>query len=445
MSIRTTCVLSVPALAALFASGGFVQARAADPNWKGQETIENGVVQVQNPATAALAPTTLRPEKLWAIGGDTDAEGEFFGVISDIAIAPSGEIYLLDMQLHEIKVFSAAGEYLRTIGREGEGPGEFRRASALFLLENGNICVMQGFPARAVVLTPDGEPATPLTLKSPEDGGFRGVFGGTYRGGSLVLQGTSFKLADGKVERLSALVRIDTQGQEVARFFETKNTDSMSNLVIRERQSAQVPWGVTPDGRVVASTEYTYGLQVWGADGKLQRVIKRDYAPRKRSAAELEERRNLLSSSIRMRGRGGEMKPNVEVEANDRDIVWLEIADDGHMWVLTSRGAKEPGKGNFGAFDVLDAEGHFVQQVTLALDADFEEDRILLTGDRLFVLKQFVSAQRAMLARGGDSEEEDEEDLEGEAEPMSVVCYRFGWTPGEAVAGQGKRAAGGSR
>ena len=64
-------------------------------------------------------------------------------MIAQIATGPEGDIYLLDQQLTEVKVFSRAGDYLRTIGREGEGPGEFRRPGDMFLLPDGNVGVLQ--------------------------------------------------------------------------------------------------------------------------------------------------------------------------------------------------------------------------------------------------------------------------------------------------------------
>jgi hypothetical protein len=405
--------------------------------WKGKASSEGGVTTMQNPAEPMLPPTTMQPEPLWRIGGETDAEGEFFGVISDIEIAPNGDVYLLDMQLDELKVFSGGGEYLRTIGRGGEGPGEFRRAGTLFQLENGNVAVMQGFPARAVVLTPQGEPAAPLPLKSPEEGGFRGVFAGAYRGGSLVIQGNSFSMGEGKMERTTALVRIDMQGNELARFQESKVTDTMGNLVIREAQSARMPWSLTPDGRIVVSPDFGYTLQVWKPDGTLERVIKRDYASRKRSPAEIDKQREILGSSIRVRGSGGDLKPKVEVNDHDRDIEWLEVTDDGHIWVLSSRGGRDAPKDALGTFDVFDPQGRFVQQVTLRVDAKFGEDRLLLAGDRLFVVKEFASAQRALFASGDAADA----DAETDAEPMSVVCYPLQWSPAQVAApaaGKGK-------
>ena len=45
-----------------------------------------------------------------------------------------GNIYLLDSQLSEVKVFSPDGEPLKTLSREGDGPGEFRALSSVHVL-----------------------------------------------------------------------------------------------------------------------------------------------------------------------------------------------------------------------------------------------------------------------------------------------------------------------
>lgn len=53
------------------------------------------------------------------------------------------EVFLLDQQLSEVKVFDSAGQWLRTMGREGEGPGEFRGPVDLALLPGGQVGVLQ--------------------------------------------------------------------------------------------------------------------------------------------------------------------------------------------------------------------------------------------------------------------------------------------------------------
>ena len=51
---------------------------------------------------------------------------EGFGDIQDIAVDPTGRIYVLDVASEEVRVFGGDGAYLRTMAREGEGPGETR-------------------------------------------------------------------------------------------------------------------------------------------------------------------------------------------------------------------------------------------------------------------------------------------------------------------------------
>ena len=126
--------------------------------WQGTVTMRDGVEHVTNPKEPMEAPATIVLQEEWRIGGDTEAEEEFFGVIAQIAMGPEGDIYLLDQQLTEVKVFSRDGEYLRTLGREGEGPGEFRRPEDMFLLPDGNVGVLQLAPGRIVKLSPQGEP-----------------------------------------------------------------------------------------------------------------------------------------------------------------------------------------------------------------------------------------------------------------------------------------------
>jgi hypothetical protein len=54
-----------------------------------------------------------------------------FGRISDLIADQSGHIYVLDRYLGKVDRFDASGVHLATVGKEGEGPGEFSYPSAL--------------------------------------------------------------------------------------------------------------------------------------------------------------------------------------------------------------------------------------------------------------------------------------------------------------------------
>lgn len=61
-----------------------------------------------------------------------------FGQIRGVYPGANGEMWVLESQIPELRIYSASGDLLRTVGRRGEGPGEF----------TGNVCLHPG---------PDGE------------------------------------------------------------------------------------------------------------------------------------------------------------------------------------------------------------------------------------------------------------------------------------------------
>lgn len=85
----------------------------------------------------------IEPTEQWRAGG-LDDESNFFGVVYRAAAGDDGNIYLLDMQLATVHVYDADGAFIGTLGREGDGPGEFRFPSNLLLLPDGRIGVTVG-------------------------------------------------------------------------------------------------------------------------------------------------------------------------------------------------------------------------------------------------------------------------------------------------------------
>ncbi len=69
------------------------------------------------------------------IGREEDPNFRFYAVL-DLDVDPQGQIYVLDAGNHRIQVFSAQGEFVRTIGREGYGPGEIGRGGRIAIWGN---------------------------------------------------------------------------------------------------------------------------------------------------------------------------------------------------------------------------------------------------------------------------------------------------------------------
>lgn len=379
--------------------------------WEGTETVKDGVPHIQNPATPMESPITIALQELWRIGGDSENEGEFFGVIGAATVDAKGNVYLLDRQLSEVKVFSPGGEYLRTIGREGEGPGEFRRPSDLLFTPDGHVGVLQMAPGKIVKLTHDGEPAGVLPM-TEEDGSRLQIRSGEGRGEHMVLNYNTMQMSTGKISRTTILAAFDAEGKETVRFHEEKNDMDFANPIVDETKGIMSAWALGHDGRTYAVTTFgEYEIHVWEPDGTPVRVQSREYEHLMRSG---QEKKDMKSRFIIR----GPMQPKIVVSDHHPDINRIYPRQDGSLWVQTSRGMKESSENSLGMFDVFNSEGRFVRQVTLTGQGDPVEDLFFLVGDRVFVVTQFATTSAAMFG-GRDDRDAEETDLL----PMEVICY----------------------
>ncbi|MDW7761218.1 MAG: 6-bladed beta-propeller [Acidobacteriota bacterium] len=58
------------------------------------------------------------------IGSESDPQ-QLFHTVLDVDADASGNIYVVDARNIRIQIFNSSGQYVRTVGRKGQGPGEF--------------------------------------------------------------------------------------------------------------------------------------------------------------------------------------------------------------------------------------------------------------------------------------------------------------------------------
>lgn len=68
---------------------------------------------------------SISPAPVLRIGDEANTQTQFNGV-SGVVRMPSGEIVVANSRSQELRVFSATGQYIRTLSRSGSGPGELR-------------------------------------------------------------------------------------------------------------------------------------------------------------------------------------------------------------------------------------------------------------------------------------------------------------------------------
>jgi len=112
--------------------------------WEGKIEIEDGVKIIKNPAEPLYGEITFELEEDLSIGKEKD-ENYLFYRARDIQVDGDGNIHVLDGGNCRIQVFDKNGQYLLTIGRKGQGPGEFNNPSDIHLDKKNNLYVRDSY------------------------------------------------------------------------------------------------------------------------------------------------------------------------------------------------------------------------------------------------------------------------------------------------------------
>ncbi len=122
-----------------------VGACAGDPSneWSGTiDTLGSGAVLVSNPEQGVWGSSSpWQLLEVAKIGTQLDSGPDVFGDISDIDVDTAGRVYVLDRQAQHVRIFDHDGSYIRTIGKVGGGPGEFRVANGIAIDPAGRLWV----------------------------------------------------------------------------------------------------------------------------------------------------------------------------------------------------------------------------------------------------------------------------------------------------------------
>lgn len=86
----------------------------------------------------------------------SETDAFYFGSVADVAVASDGRMYVLDGEASHVKMLSPEGRLQRTIGREGEGPGEFQWAREIVVGRGDSLYVLDAERDWISVFAPSG-------------------------------------------------------------------------------------------------------------------------------------------------------------------------------------------------------------------------------------------------------------------------------------------------
>ncbi|HPW17943.1 MAG TPA: NHL repeat-containing protein [Candidatus Aminicenantes bacterium] len=149
---------------------------------------------------------------------DTEDENVAFNYPADVAVDKDGNIHVLDAANARIQKFGPDGEFLATIGRKGQGPGEFIFPDAIGFDKDGNLVVADSAQNRVHVIIDGGRDVRSIVVKEELVRNVRPLASGDY-----AAQGSTYAFPRPgqpakKPEEMRLFRRIGADGRTVGSF-----------------------------------------------------------------------------------------------------------------------------------------------------------------------------------------------------------------------------------
>jgi len=284
--------------------------------------------------------------------GDTDEL--FIGWPSGIAVADEGALFMADAGEAKIHIYSAEGEYLQSLGRRGEGPGEFNSVFQL-RLHNGELYALDTQQQRLSVFDASDfsflrnislgggsmdVSGFPVGFEPLTDGRFLATYNRMVRDGDRLHRTPLLKIMDKNGEEIASDI-VDLTPAEMFMIQSETTIQMMSLPFMRESHfvidgDENLVWGYT--GQIL--------LQFVSLEGEYLRSIyySRPNPPLDRAAMLANFEDDAVRESVRALDIPETSPAFRSFLVDDENRIWItlytENEQENEIWVLDEEGEK---------------------------------------------------------------------------------------------------------
>ncbi|MGA2532991.1 MAG: 6-bladed beta-propeller [Candidatus Aminicenantales bacterium] len=306
--------------------------------WKGTTAKEGDVTVARNPREPVYKTPVLELKEDLSLGG-ANAQGDYaFEDIRTLVVDDAGNIFVLDSKAANVKVFDASGKYVKTIGRKGQGPGEFNAPMTLSINRLAGELVVHQAGERISYFKLDGTFLRQQVLR-----GLMTVRARVDSKGRVVVTEVFFNAN----ERRYDTKKLGPDGTPIALLASSPAPDpARFNPFL-----AISYWQLDREDNVIYGYPASYEILFFGAESnKVFRKITRDYDPVEITDEEKKEELKDIPQGI-----------TVEFSKSHSAFTRFFVDDQGPLLVQTWEKA---GGGKL-VHDVFDREGRFIGRIPL--------------------------------------------------------------------------------
>ena len=312
----------------------FVSCEKQKAEWQGTIEEIDGVTVVKNPKEPMYGEEIFEIEEELSIGVAEGAEEYMFQDAREVGIDNSDRIFVSDFRNVHIRVFDKFGKYVTTIGRKGQGPGEFGQVTNLQITPRNELIVHDRYTRRLSNFSLDGDYLRTERLKEIQAGRVEVNFEGNYL----------IRTYDFEKGTLNAAVELKKY---------SPNLKFLGTIAKDKYRNAQVPFQpwMAPkflsSNLIVCGFREPYEFQILDSEGNVTQRVSKDYIPVEISEEE-KEIRHLDQSN--------------ELPTHFPAFQDFSVDEEGRIYAQTY---ERQADGDKFYYDVFESDGKYICKVRL--------------------------------------------------------------------------------
>jgi hypothetical protein len=338
--------------------------------WKGTITEKDGVVIVKNPKEPLYENAEFNIVQDLKIGQPVGKPEYMFSQITSLEVDARGNIYAAESKENHIRVFDRNGVYMRTVGRPGQGPGEFTFPRHVHVNPAGEIMATDEASRSVKVFSPDGTYLRQCLLKKFYPMEMDYGWGDVFYIMDFSMEPPGFKLS-----------RLDSRTGESSSL--ATWAMPLPDLTRASIFDPIMSFAVMPDDRLLygCPTE-GYEIQIFSPQGRLEKKIIKDWDPQPVMAKEKE----AILSELKKRYPSDQIQLDFPKFHPPYRVVKSD--DLGRIIVhVYSEYAAEPSQKTETLFDIFDNEGRYIACVHYLFKTLIEKP-MLWRGGKFYTIEQ---------------------------------------------------------